>query len=212
MNNFQKSFSVLAIMLCVAMATVFVVQAESVKASSLQNSKPANNSLKVVRKHIITPNQARNFLNDLDMPTRDYEKTEETSIYGKYEADSDRFMLETRDSNRFLNNLSYSVFGDKYVAKAVELDLNVNDLSYKSNAVGTLIKYSDALMIKVMGKHLTPEIKKAMQTKTNKEWIIDGYKIKVKSEIFPDEKVIKGLEPTSDHGAFSLSFLIELFN
>lgn len=210
MNNLRKRYQTLVLMAVILAIAVFVVRTESVNAASLQSPKSTNTGVKAVRKHIITPNQARNFLNDLDMPTRDYEKTGGLGHYGKYEADSDKFILETRSPNRFLNNLSYSVFGDKYIARAVELDLNVNDVSFSSNAIGELIKYSDYLMYKVTDKHLTPQIKKSIQTKTPGEWLVNGYKIKLMKEIFPDEELIKGVEPTSDHGAFSLTFLIEL--
>lgn len=208
MIDLQKRYKALTVM-AVIMA-FFVVGADSTSAASLQSSKPTNNSVKAVRKHIITPNQARNFLNDLDMPTRDYSNIGEANKYGKYEADSYSLKLETRDFNRYQNNISYSVFGDKFIAKAVELDLAVNDLSFSSNAIKEFTKYSDRLTYKVTGKNLTPQIKKAIQTKTNGQWIINGYKIKLTKEIFPDEKIIKGVEPTSDHGAFSLTFLIEL--
>lgn len=210
MNNLRKWHSVLTIMAVLIVTIFFVLRAESANAVSLQKSNSVKVSVKAVKKRIITPNQARNFLKDLDMPTRDYEYTGASSHWGKYEADSDRFILETRDPNRFLNNLSYSVFGDKYIAKAVELNLNVNDISFSSNAINELIKYSDYLMYKVTGKHLTPEIKKAMQTKTSGEWGVNGYRIKLKKDTFPSEKPIKGVEPTSDLGAFALTFLIEL--
>lgn len=210
MNNLRKRYKVIMLMIFIMATFIFVAREESVSAASLQNSKSANISAKTAKKGLIPPRQARNFLNDLDMPTRDYVNTWGPNSYGKYEADSDRLILETRDPNRYLNNLSYSVFGDKYVAKAVELDLNVNDISFSSNAVGELIKYSDYLMYKVTGKHLTPQIKKAIQTKTSGEWVVNGYKIKLKEATFPDEKIVKGVEPTSDHGAFSLTFLIEL--
>lgn len=210
MNNLRKSYKALAVMVVIAAAAVFVFRAESVTAASSQTSKANMTSVKTFKKRIITPNQARNFLKDLDMPTRDYENTGDLGHYGKYEARSDYLKLETRDFNRYINNLTYYVRGDKFVAKAVELDLNVNDLSYKANAIGELIKYSEALTVKVTGEKLTPQIKKAIQTKTPGEWVVKGYKIKVTKEIFPDEKIIKGVEPTSDHGAFSLTFLIEL--
>jgi len=211
MNNLQKRYKALTVIFIIVAATFYVVKSEPVNASaSLQSSKANTTSVKTVKKHIITPNQARNFLNDLDMPTRDYVDSWGPNKYGKYEACSDNFILETRDINRYKNNLSYSIFGNKFVAKAVELDLNVNDVSFSSNAVGELIKYSDDLMYKVTGKHLTPQIKKAMQTKTSGEWLVNGYKIKLTKEIFPAEKIIKGIEPTSDYGSFSLTFLIEL--
>ncbi len=210
MNNIRKLLKILNFMMVIVAAAACVIRVESVNAASLQNSKLSNTSANASRKRIITPNQARNFLNDLDMPTRAYVNTWGANSFGKYEADSDKFILETRDPNRYINNLSYSVFGDKYVAKAVELDLNVNDLSFSSNAVNELIKYADSLILKVTGKRLPPEIKKAMLAKTEGQWIINGYKIKLKKEIFSDEKIIKGEEPTSDHGAFSLTFLIEL--
>jgi len=210
MNNLRKEYKNLMAMAVIFVAAVFFIGAQKLNAKPLQNPKSANASVKAVRKQTITPNRARNFLNDLDMPTRDYENIGTSDHYGRYEADSDRFILETRDPNRFLNNLSYSVFGDKYLARAVELDLNVNDISFSSNAVNELIKYSDDLMYKVTGKHLTPEMKKAMQKKNVGEWIINGYKIKLEKEIFPKEKHVKGVESTSDHGAFSLSFIIEL--
>ena len=210
MTNLQKMFTTIIIMIVIGAIAGFIIKEGSMKAVSSQNSKVAANSVKTIKKHTITPNHARNFLNDLDMPTRDYENVEASGNYGKYEADSDNFILETRDPDRFLNNLSYSVLGDKNVAKAVELNLNVNDMSFSSNAVGEFIKYSDYLMYKATGKHLTPQMKEAMQAKTSTEWVIDGYKIKLKKEIFPDEEIIKGEESTSDHGAFSLQFLIEL--
>lgn len=211
MNNFQKVSMILAVIVVIAMTAIFVLKNKpELKTAILKNSKIANSLLKAKPKHTIAPNEARNFLIDLDMPTRDYEKTGELGPYGKYEARSDYYNLETRDSNRYINNLTYYVGGDAKVVKAVELDLNVNDLSYKSNAIDELIKYSDALMLKATGKNLTPEIKKAMQTQTPDEWMIAGYKIKLKVEKELDEKVIVGLEPTSDHGAFSLIFLIEL--
>ncbi len=210
MTNLQKKFTTLIIIIVIVAAAIFALNAGPIKVAALKSFKSANNLVKAVKKRIITPNQACNFLNDLDMPTRDYENTDMPGHWGKYEADSDKFILETRDPDRFLNNLSYSVFGDKYVAKAVELDLNVNDISFSSNAVGEFIKYSDYLMYKVTGKHLTPQMKKAMQAKTFGEWVIDGYKIKLKKETFPEEKPIKGVESTSDYGAFSLSFIIEL--
>lgn len=211
MNNLGKRYKALTVITVIIAMAIFVVKSEPVKAvASLQSSKANTTPIKTVKKRIITPNQARNFLNDLDMPTRDYENIGESGRYGKYEADSDRFILETRDTNRFLNNLSYSVFGDKYVVKALELDLNVNDVSFSSNAVGELIKYSDALMVKVTGEKLTSPIKKAIQTKTNGEWVVNGYKIKLEKEIFPDEKIMKSVESTSDHGAFSLAFIVEL--
>ena len=206
MNNLHKTFTALtAMMIFVA---VFSINAEP--AVSLQSSKTNITQTKTVKKRIITPNQACKFLNDLDMPTRPYSDMWGKNSYGKYEADSDKFILESRDPNRYLNNLSYSVFGDKFIAKAVELDLNVNDLSYKANAVETLIKYSDDLMFKVTGKKLTPEIKKAMQKQTSGEWTVNGYKIQLKVDIGEDEEIIKDVEPSSDHGAFSLAFLIEL--
>lgn len=210
MNNLRKGHNPLTVIAIIIATIIFVFRTEPVNAGSLQKSNKVNSSVIAVKKRIITPNQARNFLKDLDMPTREYEKIGTDSHYGKYEADSDRVILETRDPNRFLNNLSYSVLGDEYLARAVELDLNVNDISFSSNAVGELTKYSDYLTYKVTGKHLTPEIKRAMQAKTSGEWIINGYKIKLKKYTFPDEKIIKGVEPTSDHGAFSLTFLIEI--
>lgn len=210
MNNLGKKYKNIMVMAVIFMGAVFFIWAQKSNATSLQNPKQANPSVKAVRKHTITPNQARNFLNGLDMPTRDYENVGQSGHYGRYEADSDRFILETRDSNRFINNLSYSVFGDKNLARAVELELNVNDISFSSNAVNELIKYSDYLMYKVIAKHLTPEMKTAMYKKVGGEWIINGYKIKLEKEIFPDEKPVKGVESTSDHGAFSLTFLIEL--
>lgn len=210
MNILLKRYKALMVMAVIVTAVVLVVKAESASATSLQNPKPANTSVKAARKHIITPNLARNFLNDLDMPTRDYSDTWGANKYGKYQASSDSFKLETRDFNRYQNNISYSVFGDKFIAKAVELDLAVNDLSFSSNAINEFTKYSDKLMYKVTAKNLTPQIKKAIQTKTNGQWVINGYKIKLTKEIFPDEKITKGVEPTSDHGAFSLTFLIEL--
>lgn len=212
MNNLQKKGKTLTLIAVIAVLAILTIQTESVNAASLQPSKSSNTSIKKVRKRIITPNKARNFLNDLDMPTRDYVNTWGPNKYGKYEADSDSFILESRDINRYKNNLSYSVFGDKYVAKAAELDLNVNDLSYKASAIAELIKYSDSLMYKVTGKKLTPEMKKAIQKQTNGEWVVNGYKITLKKDTFPDEKIIKGIESTSDHGAFSLTFLIDLFN
>lgn len=212
MNNFKKWLNTQTLITVFIVVSIFVYGIESTNAASGQKSNPAKTTVKVGKKRIITPNRARNFLNDLDMPTRDYEKTGTVGLYGGYQADSDNFILETRDPDRFLNNLSYSVFGDKNVAKAVELDLNVNDVSFSSNAVGELIKYSDFLMQKITGKHLTPQIKKAMQTKTSGEWLVDGYKIKLKKYTFPPEKLIKGEAPTSDRGAFSLTFLIELFD
>lgn len=204
MNTLRKYFKVLMLMFIIMATVVSLVGINSATAKS------ANTSVKAVRKRIITPNHARNFLNDLDMPTRDYEKTVDSSRYGKYEARSDYLKLETRDFDRYINNLTYYVRGDKFVAKAVELDLNVNDLTYKANAVGEFIKYSNSLMHKVTGKSLTPEMKKAMLTKSSGQWTVQGYNIKFKKEIFPDEKPIKGVESTSDHGAFSLTFLIEL--
>lgn len=197
MNELRKRFKVLAVVAIVISITAFILSGKQVAMASY-------------KKTIVTPSRACNFLNDLDMPTRDYEKMGTHGTYGQYEADSDEFILETRDPDRFLNNLSYSVFGDKYVAKAVELYLNVNDVSFSSNAVNELIKYSDYLIYKVTGKHITPQIKKAMQTKISGEWIVEGYKIKLKKETLPHEKPIKGVESTSDHGAFSLIFLIEL--
>lgn len=210
MNNSKKLFGVITIIAISVATTIFVFKTGAVNTNSLQTSKSVKTSVKEVEKRIVTPDQARNFLNDLDMPTRDYEKMETQGAYGQYEADSDGLILETRDPNRFINNLSYSVFGDKSTANAVELDLNVNDISFSSNAVGELIKYSDYLMYKVTDKHLTPQIKKSMQTKTSGEWLVDGYKIKLKKETFPVEEIIKGEEPTSDPGAFSLTFIIEL--
>lgn len=210
MINLQKSFAALIVMVAIVAISLFAVKEGPMKAASSQSPKLADNSVKAVKKRIIPPNQARNFLNDLDMPTRDYEDMGTLDHYGQYEADSDRLILETRDTDRFSNNLSYSVFGDKSVAKAVELYLNVNDISFSSNAVGELIKYSDNLIYKITGKHLTPEIKKAMLAKNKGQWVINGYKIKLEKEIFPDEKPIKGIESTSDHGAFSLNFIIEL--
>lgn len=193
----QKRFKTLTVIAVAITMIVFTVNDKQVTAAPH-------------KRHIITPSHACKFLNDLDMPTRKYIKTLNTNGFGKYEADSDNFRLETRDFNRFNNNLSYSVFGDKYVARAVELNLAVNDLSFSSNAVGELIKHADSLMLKVTGAKLTPKIKKAMLAKTAGQWIVNGYKIKLKKEIFPDEKPIKGIESTSDHGAFSLSFIIEL--
>lgn len=193
----------------------FFLNVESMNAATLQDShcsqnlKSANASVKVIKKHFITPNQARNFLNDLDMPTRPYVNTLGANSFGKYEADSDRFILETR-SDRYQNNLSYVVFGDKFFAKAVELDLTVNDLSFSSNAIAELIKYSDSLIFKVTGEKLPQKIKNAMLKKAGGQWIVNGYKIKLDKEIFQYEKIIKGEEPTSDNGAFSLTFLIEL--
>lgn len=207
MDNSRKSFKALTGV--IVAAVVFVVGAQSLNAASSHSPKSADTS-KAIRKRIITPNQARNFLNDLDMPTRPYSKTGETGYYGKYDARSDYLILETRDPNRFINNLTYYVSGDRFVARAVELDLNINDVSYKADAISELIKYSDGLMYKVTGKHLTPEIKKAIQAQTKGQWMINGYKIKLTAYIAPAEKLIKGEEPTSDHGAFSLTFLIEL--
>lgn len=197
MKDLIKRFKAPTVIAIVISMIIFIVNVEQMTAASN-------------KRHIVTPSRACSFLNDLDMPTRDYENTGKSGHWGKYEADSDKLILDTRDPNRFLNNLSYSVFGDKYTAKAVELDLNVNDISFSSNAINELTKYSDYLMYKVTGKHLTPEIKKAMLKKTEGEWIINGYKIKLKKEIFPDEKPIKGVASTSDHGAFSLMFIIEL--
>lgn len=210
MNNLQKRFSSIITIIVIFAISAFAVKDGSMKAATSQSSKLANNSVKAVKKHIITPKKARNFLNDLDMPTRDYLKMGLVGDYGQYEADSDNLILESRDPNRFINNLSYSVLGDKNVAKAVELNLNVNDLTYKAKAVDELIKHSDYLLYKVTGKHLTPQMKKVIQSKTPGEWVIDGYKVKLKKELFPDEKEIEGVESTSDHGAFSLTFLIEL--
>lgn len=210
MDNLPKMYKILTVIAVVVAVAVFIVKTESASAASLQTSKPTNTSVKAVRKRIITPNQARNFLNDFDMPTRDYEMTGEVGYYGKYEARSDYLLLETRDPNRYINNLTYYVSGDKFVAKAVELELNVNDLSYKANAIAALIKYSNGLIYKVTGEKLTPEIKRAIQTQTNGNWTINGYKIKLAKELFPDERIVKGVEPSSDHGAFSLTFLIEL--
>lgn len=197
MNDLRKKFTTLAVITIIVFITAFLLNIKQITMASY-------------KKPILTPSRACNFLNDLDMPTRDYENIGTSGHYGKYEADSDRFILETRDPNRFLNNLSYSVFGDKYLVRAVELDLNVNDISFSSNAISELIKYSDYLMYKVTGKHLTPEMKNAMHKKNRGEWIINGYKIKLAKEIFPDEKPVKGVESTSDHGAFSLMFIIEL--
>lgn len=197
MKELLKSFKAPTVIAIVISMIIFIVSVEQMTAAPN-------------KRHIVNPSRACSFLNDLDMPTRDYETTGQSGHWGKYEADSDKLILETRDPNRFINNLSYSVFGDKYTAKAVELDLNVNDISFSSNAVNQLIKYSDNLMYKAVGKHLTPEIKKAMLKKNGGEWIINGYKIKLEKEIFPDEKPIKGVASTSDHGAFSLNFIIEL--
>lgn len=210
MDNLKKWSSIITIIAISIVTTFFVFKTKAVNTGSLKASNSVQTSVKEVKKNIVTPYQARNFLNDLDMPTRDYEKMEERGAYGQYEADSDNFILETRDPDRFINNLSYSVFGDKSAAKVVELDLNVNDMSFSSNAVSELLKYSDYLMYKATGKHLTPQVKKAMQAKTSGEWVVDGYKIKLRKETFPEEEVIKGEEPTSDPGAFSLTFLIEL--
>ncbi len=203
MKDLQKKFTIFAVMIFIVAVSVFVVNDGTEKTASSQSPKSANNSVKSVKKRVITPNRARSFLNDLDMPTRDYLKMGLVGDYGQYEADSDNLILETRDPDRFMNSLSYSVFGDKHAAKAVEIDLGVNDMSFSSNAVGEFIKYSDHLMYKVTNKHLTPQIKKAMQSKTSGEWVVDGYEIKLKKEIFPEDE-------TSDQGAFSLSFIIEL--
>lgn len=208
MNNFKKVFMTTAV--TALTAAVFFVNSKVANAAASQSPKTAASTTKTVKKRIITPSQARNFLNDLDMPTRDYTDSWGPNSYGKYEADSDSFILESRNPNQYKNNLTYSVFGDKYVAKAVELSLNVNDMSFSSNAIDELIKYSNALMYKVTGKNLTPEIKKAMKTKTSGEWIVNGYKTKLKAETFPDEELMQGIEPTSDHGAFGLEFIIEL--
>lgn len=64
-------------------------------------------------------------------------------------------------------------------------------MSFSSKAVEELIKYSDYLMYKVTGKYLTTQMKKSMQTKISGEWVVNGYKIKLKKDIFHDEKVIK---------------------
>lgn len=197
MNVLQKRFKVLTVVAIVLSMVVFIF---NVKQATIASSK----------RPIVKPSLARNFLNGMDMPTKIYQNVEQAGPYGSYEADSDSFILETRDPDRFMNNLTYSVFGDRSVARAVELDLAVNDLSFSSNAVGELIKYSNSLMFKVTGEKLTPEIKKAMLAKSKGQWIINGYKIKLEKEIFPDEKPVKGVESTSDHGAFSLSFIIEL--
>ena len=222
MNNSQKRFKALTAMAVIVVASAFTINLESaisapsqspplINASANTSTKTsANTSVKTMKKRVITPNQACKFLNKLDMPTRDYTDTFGPNKYGKYEADSDRLLLETRDSNRYNNNISYSVFGSKFVAKAVELDMAVNDLSFSSNAVVEFTKYADALMLKATGEKLTPQLKKAIQSKTTGDWVVNGYKIKLVKEIFPDEKVIKGIAPTSDHGAFSLSFIIEL--
>lgn len=210
MNNLRKRFKTPMVMVVIIAAVVFVTVLSPVIGASLQSSKSTNDSVNAVKKHIVTPNQARDFLSDLDMPTRNYEKTGEAGLYGAYSARSDYMVLETRDSNRYINNLTYYVSGDKFLAKVVELELTVNDLSFSSNAIAEFIKYSDGLMHKVTGKKLPPEIKKAIQSKTNGTWVVYGYKIRLVKETFPDEKIAKGEESTSDHGAFSLMFLIEL--
>ena len=205
MNKFLKMFIGLFLIVITVVAVFLIKTKPEFKTAVLRNLKLTD----IKAERIITPEQARNFLNDLDMPTRDYEDTGYQGNYGKYEADSDRLILETRDPNRYLNNLTYSVFGDKDAAKAVSLDLNVNDVSYSSNAVGELIKYSDGLMKKATGENLTPEIKKAMETKTVGEWVVNGYKIKLtKAEFQPD--AVKDDYQTSDVGAFELTFLIEI--
>lgn len=209
MNSPLKALIIFIVIVVTLVTAILVVKKKS-GPNAIFLQSPKSVLIKAAKKRIITPNQARNFLNDLDMPTRPYSDMWGANKYGKYEADSDNFILESRDVNRYKNNLSYSVLGTKFAAKAVELNLNVNDMSFKKNAVGELIKYSDVLIYKVTGKHLTPEIKKAMQTQTSGEWLVNGYKIKLTAYIAPDEKVIKGEEPTSDHGAFSLMFLIEL--
>lgn len=208
LKNWQKILIVAAV---VVFSIIFIFKADLLTSISLQvkDSVSAINE-KAAKKLIITPNQARNFLNGIDIPTRDYLYTAGSGDWGSYEADSDSLMLETRDPDRFLNNLTYSVIGDKQAAKVVELILNVNDMSFSSNSVDELIKYSDYLMYKVTGEHLTPQIKKAMQAKTSGEWMVNCYKIKLTKEIFTEDEVIEGEEPTSDHGAFSLTFLIEL--
>lgn len=210
MTKLHKLFSTLLVLIVVVVTAVFVVDSKSTPTETSQSAKLDDNLVKTVKKHVITPNQARNFLNDLDVPTRDYLDTELQGPYGQYQADSDLHILESKTGERNINNISYSVYGDKQVANAVEVILNVNDLSFSSNSVDELIKYSDYLMDKVTGEHLNPQIKKAIQTKTSGEWVVNGYKIKLKKEIFPDEEPIDDEEPISDHGAFSLSFLIEL--
>lgn len=207
MNSPLKAFIILIIIVVTLMTAVFVVKKKSGPSATFLQL-PKSVLIKTTKKRIISPNKARGFLNDLDMPTRDYSTMWGANKYGKYEADSDNFILESRDINRYKNNLSYSVLGNKFAAKAVELNLNVNDMSFKKNAIGELIKYSDVLMYKVTGKHLTPEIKKAMQTQTSGQWSVNDYKTKLTAYIAPDEEV--GDEPTSDPGAFSLTFVIEL--
>lgn len=208
MNAPQKALIVLIVIVVTLITALFVIKKKSgPRAILLQPVKSV--LIKTAKKQIITPNKACHFLDDLDMPTRPYSDMWGANKYGKYEADSDNFILESRDVNRYKNNLSYSVFGNKYAAKAVELNLNVNDMSFKTNAVNELVKYSDALMYKAAGIHLTPEIKKAMHAKNSGEWTVNNYKIKLTADTFPQETVTKEEEPTSDYGAFSLAFLIE---